>query len=297
MPGNAKPTVSAESSSGWGPSVREEPAEKAGLRNAWSRVAREYDERWSAATSAYLKLGLDQLHLPPDGHGLDVACGPGTTTAALSDRLPQGTALGVDFAPAMIERAEAELGGHSGVAFAIDDAENLAQPDDAFDVVTCAFGLMYCYDGRSAMRHMARVLRPGGVMLHAVWGPAPRVWFSPVIELIETRAAYFSAVCPMMFFYGLPGVLPRMATELGLEVVLEEHVVDQPMSFSSAAEAADTAILAGPLAGLYANRLDGSQQAEVREALIAHVESLCTLDGGTLHVPAEVSLIGARRPA
>lgn len=273
-----------------------EPPEKTGLRNAWGRVAREYDERWSAMTSGYLRRGLEQIHIPPDGHGLDVACGPGVTTAVLSDRLPQGSALGVDFAPAMIERAEAELGGHSGVAFAVDDAENLAQPDAAFDVVTCGFGLMYCLDARSAMRHMARVLRPGGVMLHAVWGPAPRVWWSPVIELIETRAEYFSAVCPMMFFYGLPGVLPRMVAEFGLEVVLEERVVDQPMSFASAEEAADTAILAGPLAGLYARRLEAAMQTEVRDALIAHVESVATRDGDTLHLPAEVGLVAARRP-
>ena len=76
---------------------------------------------------------------------------------------------------------------------------------------------MYFYDARAAIRGAARVLRPGGRMLQVVWGPAPRVWFVPVIELIETRAAYFSAVCPMMFFYGLPGVLPRMIEEAGME--------------------------------------------------------------------------------
>ena len=55
---------------------------------------------------------------------------------------------------------------------------------------------MYCYDAGAAVRHMARVVRPGGRVLNVVWGRAPNVWFVPIIELIESRAEYYSAVCP-----------------------------------------------------------------------------------------------------
>ena len=52
-----------------------------------------------------------QHDLDPKPHwdGLDVTCGPGLTTAALAERLPQGRTpgrtLGVDFAEPMIARA------------------------------------------------------------------------------------------------------------------------------------------------------------------------------------------------
>ena len=93
-------------------------------------------------------------------------CGPGLTTVALAERLAGGEALGVDFAPAMVERAVARHGSRPGVAYAVDDAERLGQADAAFDVVTCSFALMYCYDAAAALGHMARAVRPGGRVLN-----------------------------------------------------------------------------------------------------------------------------------
>jgi hypothetical protein len=106
-------------------------------------------------------------------------------------------------------------------------------------------------------------------MLQIVWGPAPGVWWVPVIELVETRAEYFSAVCPMMFFFGLPGVLPRMAAEAGL-VLTDSVTLDSTMAFADVDEAVEVAIHGGPLAGLYRHRLDEDAQAEVRTAHRPH---------------------------
>ena len=126
-----------------------------------------------------------------------------------------------------------------GFEFAVDDAEHLSQPTSSFGAVTCSFGLMYCYDARSALQHMARVLSPGGRLMMLVWGRATRVWWSPVIELIETRAEYYASVCPMMFFYGLPGVLGRMVSEAKLAVTYDE-TIDERMAFPSVDEAVRT---------------------------------------------------------
>jgi hypothetical protein len=112
-----------------------------------------------------------------------------------------------------------------------------------------------------------------------------------VIELVETRAAYFSAVCPMMFFYGLPGVLPRMVDEAGLELVIAETLA-ATMAFGSPAEAVETAI-PGPLAGIFRNRLTREAQA----ALLDHVESLAAPADGGIALPAEAAIVVAARPA
>jgi len=274
----------------------DEPAEKVGLRNAWGRVAEAYEDAWAERTAHLTAAGLDLLAVPEGGRGLDIGCGPGLTTVALGERLGSGEALGVDFAPAMVERAGARYGGRPGVGFAVDDAERLAQPDGAFDVVTCSFGLMYCYDAPAAIGHMARVVRPGGRVLNVVWGRAPRVWFVPVIELIESRAEYYSSVCPMMFFYGLPGVLPRMLGEAGLDTVAAE-TIEGRMRFPSVEDAVETAIAAGPLWGLFSNRLGPEAQAEVREALAAHVEGLAETEADGVALPGEVALVVGERPA
>jgi ubiquinone/menaquinone biosynthesis C-methylase UbiE len=273
----------------------EEPAEKTGLRNAWGRVAQVYEGMWAARTAPFTAAGLDLLDAPAGAEGLDVACGPGDTTAALAERIAPGGARGIDFSPAMVERARERFGGRDDIRFDADDAEGLSLPDASVDVLTCSFGLMYCYDARSALQSAARVLRPGGRMLQVVWGPAPRVWFVPVIELVETRAAYFSAVCPMMFFYGLPGVLPRMIAEAGMEMAGSTTIAGR-MRFADAAEAAEAAILGGPLAGLFVNRLDPAAQGEVREAMTAHVASVAEPDEVGISLPAEVVAAVGRVP-
>ncbi|MDX6555776.1 MAG: hypothetical protein QOD86_1971 [Miltoncostaeaceae bacterium] len=264
------------------------------MRNAWGRVAEAYDDLWTAGLMAYTARGLDLLAPEPGWRGLDVACGPGTATVALADRLTDGSVLGVDFAPPMVERATA-LHGRPGLSFAVDDAERLSQPDAAYDCVTCCFGLMFCYDPRAALAGIARTLRPGGRVMLTVWGRAGRTWWSPVIDLIESRASYYAAVCPMTFFYGLPGVLPRMLVEAGLEVVHDE-LVEEPMAFDSVERAVDTAVLGGPLSGLFTHRLSAEQQAEVRAAMTDHVTSTSRIEGGVLLAPAEVAIVVATRP-
>ena len=274
----------------------DEPAEKSGLRNAWGRVAEVYDDMWAVRTAHITAHGLDMLAPAPGERGVDVACGPGLTTAALADRLGAGTTLGVDFAPEMVASATARFADRDDVAFAVDDAERLSLEPASADVLTCTFGLMYCYDAAAALRSARDVLRPGGRMLQIVWGRAPGVWWVPVIELVETRAEYFSAVCPMMFFYGLPGVLPRMAAEAGL-VMTDDGTLDATMTFADVDEAVDVAIHGGPLAGLYRHRLDEDAQAEVRALLAEHVAAVSSPSPGGITVPAEATIIVAERPA
>jgi ubiquinone/menaquinone biosynthesis C-methylase UbiE len=273
-----------------------EPAEKTGLRSAWGRVADVYEGMWAARMAHITAEALDMLAPPAGADAVDVACGPGVTTIALSERLGGGTVLGVDFAPAMVERAAGRFGDRPGVRFAVDDAERLSLPAGSADVLTCVFGLMYCYDARAAMASATRTLRPGGRMLQVVWGRAPNVWWVPIIELVETRANYFSAVCPMMFFYGLPGVMARMIGEAGL-VAEDVRTIDARMGFADVEEAVEAAIHGFPLAGLYSTRLTPEAQSEVRAALTTHVERLAEPDGGGVSLPAEVCLAVASRPA
>ena len=268
-------------------------AEKVGLRNAWGRIAATYDDAWARRLVGFTERGLDLMHPAPAGRALDVGCGPGHTTAAIAART--GEALGVDFAPAMVERATELFGDRPGLRFALDDAEALGQDDGSFDLVSCSFGLMYCYDARTAMAEMARVLRPGGRLLQVVWGRAPEVWFVPVIELIETRAEYYATICPLMFFYGLPGVLERMFKEAGLDLVAGETIAGR-MRYGSPDEAVGAAIHGGPLAGLFENRLGPAAQAEVRDALRAHVETVAEPDGDGISLPAQVVAAVGSRP-
>ncbi len=271
-----------------------EPAEKTGMRNAWGRVATAYDELWAQRTSLFTESGLDLLKPPPDAIGLDVGCGPGHTAAALAVRLSQGATTGIDFAPSMVERARDRWSAVPRLQFELDDAEQLSLPDAGFDVVTSSFTLMYCYDALAAVGHVARVLRPGGRVLLLVWGPHQHVWWSPVIDIVESRAAYYSSVCPMMFFYGLPGVLPRMLEQVGLAVE-EEVRLDSPMMYADVQEAVSAAVLAGPLAGLFQNRLDDDAKAAAWHEMTDRVTARAVTSSGGIALPAQVLAVVARK--
>ncbi len=271
-----------------------EPAEKTGMRNAWGRVATAYDELWAERTSLFTHAGLDLLEPRRDATGLDVGCGPGHTAAALAARLSEGATTGVDFAPSMVERARQRWSAVPRLEFNLDDAEHLSLPDAGFDVVTSSFTLMYCYDALAAITHIGRVLRPGGRTLLLVWGPHHNVWWSPVIDIIERRAAYYSSVCPMMFFYGLPGVLPRMLEQVGLTVESEVRL-DSPMEYTDVDEAVSAAVLAGPLAGLFQNRLDDEARAAAWQEMTEHVTAHATTSPDGIALPAHVLAVVSRK--
>jgi SAM-dependent methyltransferase len=103
---------------------------------------------------------------------LELAAGPGETGFRALPRLrPGGELLSTDVAPEMVEvarrrAAELEL---SGVRFAVENAADLSLADDAADAVLCRFGLMLVPAMDRAAAEIARVLRPDGRAVLAVW--------------------------------------------------------------------------------------------------------------------------------
>ena len=98
---------------------------------------------------------------------LDVGCGTGSLTLAISRRLggAQGScAVGVDAAPRMIDVARRKAVGAHSVTFDVEAAESLPYPDASFDRVVSTFFFHHVSFGLKvrALDHMHRVLVPGG---------------------------------------------------------------------------------------------------------------------------------------
>ena len=99
------------------------------------------------------------------GRALEVAIGSGLTLPHYPDDVRLS---GLDSSHRMLgmaaRRADA-LGRDVDVRRG--DARDLPWPDDSFDTVVCVFGLCVVPDEREALTEMARVLRPGGLLLLA----------------------------------------------------------------------------------------------------------------------------------
>ncbi len=131
--------------------------------------------RWRTAenSAAYLlpslRPGLDVL---------DVGCGPGTITVDLARRVAPGRVVGLDVSPAPLDEARA-LADREGVAvtFAVGDVYALDAADDSVDVVHAHQVLQHLTDPVAALREMARVCRPGGVVAVRDVDYAATTWF------------------------------------------------------------------------------------------------------------------------
>ncbi len=86
-----------------------------------------------------------------------------------------GRVTGIDISADMLglARRRATERGFDNVEFREGRAEAIPGEDGGFDVVLACLSLMYVIDRAAAAREIARVLRPGGRLVAAVWaGPA-----------------------------------------------------------------------------------------------------------------------------
>jgi SAM-dependent methyltransferase len=133
-------------------------------------------------------------HLAPGLTVLDVGCGPGTITADLAARTGRVTA--VETAPAALDaaRVEAERRGVADrIAFAVQDVHALGFADGSFDVVHAHQVLQHVADPVRALREMARVCRPGGVVAARDSDYAAFAWFPRLPALDEWLTLYGAA--------------------------------------------------------------------------------------------------------
>lgn len=110
-------------------------------------------------------------HYFPDGAlagraVLDAGCRLGDYSAAFLAAGARRVA-GVDLARRAVAAAAARWRGRPGLAFTAGDVARLAFADDSFDVAVCASALSYLAPGaaRRGLAELARVTRPGGVLL------------------------------------------------------------------------------------------------------------------------------------
>ncbi|MFG2510897.1 methyltransferase domain-containing protein [Streptomyces sp. NPDC048584] len=139
-------------------------------------VLRSHTWRTAENSAAYL-LGALRPHM----RILDIGCGPGTITADLAERVPDGHVTGLDREPGILEQARAVAGGRglTNTAFTVGDVHALDFPDDTFCVVHAHQVLQHVGDPVGALREMRRVTRPGGIVAVRDSDYAAMTWYPP----------------------------------------------------------------------------------------------------------------------
>lgn len=278
--------------------------ERSAQIEAWRAVATGWEQRrdvvWESTRAVSERL-VELLEPQPGEHVVEVAAGPGDTGLLAAERLrPGGRLVSTDAAPEMVEAARrraAQL-GVDDVEFVVGDAVDLPFQDTSFDGALCRFGVMLVPDCVAAARELARVLRPGGRAVVAVWAEPERNPWIGVVGRAATRLGFAepSALdAPGPFRLSAPGRLDEVLRQGGFATAHEEEV-DVTWRAASLDEWWEISLDTSRTLSELARRLDATDVERLRDAAHESLEAFVAEDG-TLAVPGAARVALAVRRA
>lgn len=158
----------------------------------------------------------DAAGIQPGQRVLDVACGTGVLARTAAERVGRsGSVVGVDINEEMLAVARRTA---PDIDWRQARAEALPFADGEFDAVISQFGLMFFEDRAAALREMARVLRPGGHLVIAVWDALENGRGYPELTDLLQRICGDEAAAALRapFSLGEPGALAGLVARAGI---------------------------------------------------------------------------------
>ena len=266
----------------------------AAVAGSWGEHAGYADARGAAVTERMLAASRPQ----PGERVLELACGPGGVGIAAARLVaPGGEVVLSDVVAEMtaIAAARAAAAGADNVQARVLDIESIDEPDASYDVVLCREGLMFAPDPARAASEIRRVLRPGGRVAIAVWGPRERnPWLGLVFDAVsaQTGRPVPPPGVPGPFSLGDSATVVALLADAGLAGV-QISELPTPLRAGTFEEWwARTSALAGPLAKILAALPEGAAQA-LRERLRDAVRPYTTPSG--LDIPGLTLIASARQ--
>ncbi len=170
------------------------------VRQMFDHIARVYDLMNRVMTGGmdgrWRRFAARQMALGPGQRALDIGSGTGDLAIAVARAShPAAQVVGVDFAEAMLARAEAKvarLGLAERVSFVRGDGEELAFPDASFDACCSAFVVRNLADLARGFEEMLRVTRPGGRVVCLEMSHPYNPLFAAAFHL------YFDRIVPLL---------------------------------------------------------------------------------------------------
>lgn len=122
---------------------------------------------------------------------LDCAAGTGDLAFEFKKKFPHIKVSACDFCKPMLEKAKKKAKNlNLDVDFYLEDITNLSFPSSSFDCVSIAYGIRNVVNPEKAIREMARVMRPGSLLL--------------ILETGDTRGMFAGSAIKMYFQWIVP---------------------------------------------------------------------------------------------
>ena len=258
-------------------------------RQAWEARAAPYAASLGDLTRGSVEALLDAAGCVAGTRVLDVGTGPGFVALAAAAR--GAVVTGVDQSVAMVAIARSK-----GVRAVAASVEALPFGDASYDAVVGGYLLNHLPRPESAVRELARVLRPGGRLALTVWDLPDA---NPALGLFGPVAASL----------GLGAVVPpgpdaaRFSRDEAMRALLRGHLTDVQVlrtRWTVAVEPAawfDAVASATPRTGAVLAAATDGQRAEMRTAYVELARSRYGTDDGRVALPASAVLGFGQRAA
>lgn len=174
--------------------------------NHWDAVAVGYANFVGPIFEEFIDRFADRLGLERDTKILDLACGPGTASIRIHERV--ASVEGLDFSAKMIStfNQTIEEKGITNINTHIGDGQDLSRfSDDSFDVAISLFGLIFFPDRLQALKEVRRVLKPNGRVLITGWPPmADSSFMTTLFDAIQSTGCMSDPKDPGLEDVGTP---------------------------------------------------------------------------------------------
>jgi SAM-dependent methyltransferase len=239
---------------------------------------------WSQTEGISRRL-IERLDPKPGDKVLDVAAGTGDTGFLATERVGEGgRVITTDFAPGMVEEARrvGDARGLTQVDFRVLDAERMDLEDSSVDGVVSRWGYMLMADPGLALKETKRVLRDGGRLSFAVWGPPDRnPWVAiPAAEMVSRgHVPPPEPGAPGIFSMADPGRINELVVAAGFgEPEIEQFELTWGYGDADGHWRLVTELSAPLTAAL--NALDEEEHESVRLAVAEKIQPLIAEHGG-----------------
>lgn len=205
-------------------------------RAGWNAKIAGYDRAFGPVSRQTVRPMLDAANVRSGMRVLDVCTGPGMFVEAA---LEHGAhAVGLDFSQEVVDLARRQVPRGE---FHRGDAQALPFPDDSFDAVVCAYGIIHVPVPEMALREMFRVVRPAGRVAVSVWDNAtPNCGFEMIYAAVRAHGSVDVPVPhgPGYFQFSTEEKMRAALTEIGFSKV-KTAFVDQRWHVVSATQMLD----------------------------------------------------------
>jgi enediyne biosynthesis protein CalE5 len=242
-------------------------SDRAGLAwqtEVWNRMSdvylREIDRRFVPV----IEQVIARAGLRPGEQALDIGAGTGSVALRAAALVaPGGRITGIDISSEMLAlaRRRADELGLDDISFREGRAEAIPADDDAFDVALASLSLMYVIDRGAAAREIARVIRPGGRLVAAVWAGPEQCDIARFQQIVSSFAP--TPPVPGVSPWALADPTPFLAqlTDAGIDARVETVTLE--ISFD------DFASVWESLAGVTVAQLEAEQRQVAQAAVLA----------------------------